>query len=353
MPRALIGLLLALCILAPAHAAPDDGFVPIFDGKTLEGWEGDPTYWRVEQGKLVGEVTLQTLLKRNSFIIWRGGELEDFELKIEYRVSKAGNSGVNYRSVEVPGVPLALRGYQADIHGGDDWTGNNYEERGRTFLALRGQKTVLHANARPTLIEQFGSPEELQAWVRKEDWNSLHILARGNHIQHYINGRLMSEVIDNDPVAGQRRGLLGVQVHVGPPMKVEYRNILLRRFPADEPAGHTPRAEGAEPVTFDNPSALADLNRQRLELLAPPPAAAFEAGHELTVESEVRYACGRLTDLVLMFKGKPLKIPDVPEELGRLRYDETFRFDLQWDDGAGAYRVRRATLGGKAIYLHP
>ncbi len=110
----------------------ESGFESIFDGRTLKGWAGDPKYWRVEGGALVGEVTPETLLKQNSFIIWRGGVTRDFELKVEYRVSARGNSGINYRSVEVAGQPFALRGYQADIDGqnrnaGDlRHTGQNY-----------------------------------------------------------------------------------------------------------------------------------------------------------------------------------------------------------------------------------
>src|SRR5204863_4617278 len=95
-----------------AAANNEAGFELIFDGKTLKGWEGDPKYWRVENGSLVGEVTPGTILKQNTFIIWRGGVTRDFELKVEYRISARGNSGINYRSIEVPGQPLAMRGYQ-------------------------------------------------------------------------------------------------------------------------------------------------------------------------------------------------------------------------------------------------
>src|SRR5437660_12610053 len=105
-----------------AAANDEAGFELIFDGKTLKGWEGDPKYWRVENGALVGEITPETLLKQNSFIIWRGGSTKDFELKVEYRISANGNSGVNYRSVEVPAAPWAMRGYQADIDGRNRYT---------------------------------------------------------------------------------------------------------------------------------------------------------------------------------------------------------------------------------------
>src|SRR5688572_31344042 len=141
----------------PTSATNDTaGFEQIFDGKTLNGWEGDPKYWRVENGCLVGEVTPETLLKQNSFIIWRGGTTRDFELKVDYRVSARGNSGINYRSVEVPGQRWVLKGYQADIEGQDRWTGQVYEERGRTFLAMRGQLTRVLPGRTPEIIGSVG-----------------------------------------------------------------------------------------------------------------------------------------------------------------------------------------------------
>ena len=123
-----------------AHST-SDGFVSIFDGRTLDGWDGDPIYWSVKDGSIVGTITPETIVDRNTFLIWRGGTTGDFELKLEYKISAEGNSGINYRSYEVPGVPWALKGYQSDIDGQGQWNGQNYEERGRTFLALRGQVT--------------------------------------------------------------------------------------------------------------------------------------------------------------------------------------------------------------------
>jgi hypothetical protein len=223
--------LIAALILPSAIMAaegPDDGFVAIFDG-TLKDWDGDPVYWRVENGMLIGEVRPDTLLKRNTFIIWRGGEVTDFELKLEYRVSAAGNSGINYRSSEVADVKWAMRGYQADIDGKDQWSGQNYEERGRTFLAYRGQSVVMKPGAGPEIVKVLGDRAELQKKVRKEEWNEAHIIAHGNLLQHFTNGVLMSEVRDEDPEKRSMKGLLGVQVHVGPPMKIEFRNIRLKR----------------------------------------------------------------------------------------------------------------------------
>lgn len=227
--RMLLRALLALMLAGTATA--EEGFMPIFDG-TLRDWEGDPTYWRAENGVLVGEVRPDTLLKKNSFIIWRGGELGDFELKLEYRVSDHGNSGINYRSIQVtdPVTKWAMQGYQADIDGRDQWSGQNYEERGRTFLAYRGQSVVLRPGQAPELVKSLGDPAELQRRVKKNDWNEVHLIVKGHHLRHFTNSVLMSEVFDEDPAKRRASGLLGVQVHVGPPMKIEFRKLRLKRL---------------------------------------------------------------------------------------------------------------------------
>lgn len=221
----------AASVFPEPAGADSTGFVPIFDGKTLTGWDADPKYWRVENGTLVGEVTLQTLLQANSFAIWRGGAPADFELKVEYRVSAAGNSGINYRSSEAPTPAFALKGYQCDINGAFNWTGQNYEERGRTFLALRGQITRLAPDAKPAIIGSLGGKDALAGFLRAEDWNQVHLIVRGNVFTHLINGQVMSIVVDEDAAARTSSGLIGVQVHVGPPMKIEYRNFLLKILP--------------------------------------------------------------------------------------------------------------------------
>ena len=220
-----------------------NGFVQIFDGKTLKGWKGDTVYWRVENGSLVGEITPATLLKTNSFIIWQGGQPADFELRTEFRITKAGNSGINYRSEIVDNVPNALRGYQADIDGAVRYTGQNYEERGRTTLAYRGQKVIVEgkegsvqSNVKGNawtgvkVTGSLGSSDSLKALIRYEDWNECRLVVKGNRLQHFVNGVLMSDVTDEDAVNRKTKGYLGVQVHVGPPMKVEYRNIRLKNL---------------------------------------------------------------------------------------------------------------------------
>jgi hypothetical protein len=215
-----------------AVTGDEPGFQPIFDGKTLTGWDGDPKYWRAEAGSLVGEITPETVIKSNTFIIWRGGRPKDFELKLDYRITPEGNSGINYRSAIVPDAvrpdnKFAMRGYQCDIDGRKRYVGNNYEEKGRLFLAVRGQLTRVIGGRPPVLVSALGDANELAALVT-DDWNAVHIMARGNLLTHIVNGRVMSVVIDDDGPNRPEDGAIGVQVHVGPPMKVEYRNIRLK-----------------------------------------------------------------------------------------------------------------------------
>lgn len=206
----------------------ESGFERIFDGETLSGWEGDPAYWRVEDGCLVGEVTPETLLRQNTFLIWRDGTTRDFELKLEYRVSPRGNSGINYRSVQITNSPFALRGYQADIDGANNYTGQNYEEKGRTFLAQRGDMSRVDADGKSRIIGSVGDKTSLAGFIRENDWNEVHLIVRGSTMIHLVNGHVMSVVADDDTEHRRFEGVLGVQVHVGPPMKIEYRDIRLK-----------------------------------------------------------------------------------------------------------------------------
>lgn len=229
-------------------SSENDGFLQIFDGKTLDGWSGDPIYWSVENGNLVGEVTPTTLLKSNTFIVWQGGEPDDFELKLEFRITESGNSGINYRSEVIDTIPYALRGYQADIDGKIRYTGQNYEERKRATLAYRGEQVIistqenveeigsLRANVEKNcwqsrdVVGSFGVSDSLKTKIKFEDWNEVHLIIKNNNLKHFVNGILMSEVNDEDLVNRKMLGKLGVQVHVGPPMKVEYRNIRLKNL---------------------------------------------------------------------------------------------------------------------------
>jgi hypothetical protein len=214
-------------------AGPEPGFLPIFDGKSLAGWEGDPKYWSVSDGAMVGQITPETVIKSNTFIIWQGGTPTDFELKAEYKITSVGNSGINYRSVVVPDpvTPanrFAMRGYQCDIDGQNRYTGNNYEEKGRLFLGVRGQVSRVTGLRKPAILSTFADANEL-AGVLTEGWNAVHLIARGNTLIHMINGRLMCVVVDDDPKR-PLKGSIGVQVHVGGPMRVEYRDWRLKQI---------------------------------------------------------------------------------------------------------------------------
>jgi len=235
----------------PQENISEDGFRYIFDGESLNGWEGDPNYWRVEDSSLVGEIVPETVLEHNTFIIWQGGKPGNFELKLEYRISEDGNSGINYRSIRIDSLPYALRGYQADIDGRNRYTGQNYEERKRTTLAYRGQKVVVNsqpdslrsspirANVRRNawgsmeVVGSLGDTDSLSTYIKSDGWNECHLVVQGNRMRHYINGVLMSDITDNDTLNRTSEGLIGVQVHVGPPMEVAFRNIRLKELGGD------------------------------------------------------------------------------------------------------------------------
>jgi hypothetical protein len=224
------------------------GYTKIFNETSLDGWDGDTTYWSVANGSLIGEVTPTTLLKKNTFIIWKGDQPDDFELKLEFRITEAGNSGINYRSERLDSIAYALQGYQADIDGKKMYTGQNYEERKRTTLAYRGEKTSITSQENPNeqgslranvkknawqnreVLASLGNSDSLKSKIKTGDWNRCHLVIKGNRLQHYINDILMSDVIDNDTINRKFSGFLGVQVHVGPPMKVEYRNIRIKNL---------------------------------------------------------------------------------------------------------------------------
>jgi hypothetical protein len=207
----------------------ETGFAQIFDGKTLKGWDGDPTFWRVEEGAIVGQTATDKQPAQNTFIIWRGGTPSDFELKLQYKLT-GFNSGIQLRSSERPDFKWGMKGYQADMDGEQRYTGQIYEEQGRGFLAMRGQFTYIAEGKRPGLVASLGDSTELKNLIKGDDWNDLHIIARGNTIVQLLNGRVMSMLIDDDTAGRKMEGLIGIQVHRGQPMKIEVKNIRLKKL---------------------------------------------------------------------------------------------------------------------------
>jgi hypothetical protein len=211
----------------------------IFNGKDLTGWEGNKDLWSVKDGAITGITPPDPanpekgIIKHNTFLVWKGGTVADFELTFQFRIEK-GNSGVQYRSKELaPGEfgPI-ISGYQADFEAGEKYSGILYEERGRGILALRGEKTVIKpgADGKKPVVEKAGTVGDsaaIQAAIKKEDWNEYRIVAKGNHVQHFINGMQTVDVTDEDTANAPKEGLLALQIHQGPPMVVQFKNFKL------------------------------------------------------------------------------------------------------------------------------
>ena len=204
----------------------------LFNGKDLEGWDGNPLHWSVEDGAIVGVNTKENPTKGNTFLIWKGGNLKDFDLTLECKID-SGNSGIQYRSFIKPGEHDGWRigGYQADFESGDKYSGICYGEAFRGILCMRGDRTTLSRDQSGKLVksvEKIGETTKLGLSIKKKDWNSYRIVADGFRFEHYINGVKMCELIDNDEKERRADGLLAFQVHAGPPMKVYFRNIVLK-----------------------------------------------------------------------------------------------------------------------------
>lgn len=213
--------------------ADDDGFVSIFDGKTLDGWDGDPKFWSVADGAITGQTTAENPTQGNTFIIWKGGDIGDFELKLEYKII-GGNSGIQYRSfVREDGADKwRIGGYQGDFEAGDRYSGICYGEAFRGILADRGEKTVLTSKDgkfNKEVVGSVGDSNEIGKQIKKEEWNTYDITANGFDFVHKINGVTTCEFTDNDEAARRATGLLALQLHAGPAMKVQFRNIRIKK----------------------------------------------------------------------------------------------------------------------------
>ncbi|MEQ9407864.1 MAG: DUF1080 domain-containing protein [Fuerstiella sp.] len=224
----------ALMAASMGDSRAEDEWDSLFDGQTLENWDGDPAHWSVEDGVITGRTSEDNKLTANSFLIYRGGDFDNFELQLEYRIVN-GNSGIQYRSFELPNREWGIGGYQADFEAGNRYSGILYGEQFRGILADRGQVTELtseNGKVKVTRVDTVGDSDEIQKKIRKEDWNSYRIVASGYRFQHFINGTKTIECVDNDIANRRASGLLALQIHVGPPMTVQFRNIRIKKLPA-------------------------------------------------------------------------------------------------------------------------
>ena len=213
---------------------------PLFNGKNLEGWDGDPRFWRVEGGELVGETTESNKAEKNTFIIYRGAEFADFDLEFKYRVENY-NSGLQYRSQELGN--WSLGGYQADFEARshksdkgpiDRFTGMFFDEQGRMFMGQRGQSVIVRENpANPKkpkieVVGTLGDPAELEKKILRDDWNEMRVIASGFTFAHIVNGQVMCVGLDEDRTNRRASGLIGFQLHSGPAMQIRIKDMTIR-----------------------------------------------------------------------------------------------------------------------------
>ena len=216
----------------------------LFNGKDLTGWKGFAELWSVKDGCITGQTQAdpanpnKSTLKSNTFLIW-DGEVGDFDLTFKYKITDKdgkgegfGNSGVQYRSKVVDEAGFVVAGYQADFEIGKTYSGILYEEKGRGILAKRGQKVVITqgADSKKPKIEVTGSlgdTNEIQAGIKQGDWNEYRVVAKGGHLQHFINGKQTIDVTD-ETVEGAKKGVLALQIHQGAPFTVQFKDLILK-----------------------------------------------------------------------------------------------------------------------------
>ena len=221
-------------ISAPAEPA---GMQSLFDGSSLEGWDGDPRLWSVRDGVIHGETTEENATKGNTFLIWQGGDLGDFELRLSFRCTADNNSGIQYRSQHItegsPRNAWVVRGYQHEVRNEEDFPNVPsfiYDEGGkRGRICMVGERAVGKADGKEVIGELIDQ-EAFRELMKVDDWNDVIIRGEGNHIQHYLNGRLVLDFTDEDPDRALPSGVLALQLHAGRPMWAEYRDIRLAKL---------------------------------------------------------------------------------------------------------------------------
>ncbi len=250
-PRRLLALA-ALTALAPfaIAAAPAAGFAALFDGKTLAGWDGHKDFWSVRDGVLTGQTTAEKVAKANTFLVYTGAQPANFELRVSFRLTaqnpdNKANSGVQYRSKVLDAANYVVGGYQADIDSPFKYTGMLYEERGRGLLMTTGEKIRIGettlvddakkagAKKKKTAVEKLpgATPAaDIAAAYKLGEWNELVIKAEGSRVIHTVNGVVTADATDTD-AAIAKSGVIAFQLHQGPPMTVQFKDVLLKTLP--------------------------------------------------------------------------------------------------------------------------
>lgn len=221
-----------------AEPQGEEGFENIFNGKDLAGWDGDTRLWSVKDGVIHGETTPENRAKGNTFLIWKDGRLKDFELRLSFRCTASNNSGIQYRSRHItegnPSNKWVVRGYQHEIRNQEELpsvSGFIYDEGGkRGRMALVGDKTTWSADGEKSIAdEKLIDAQGYKELFKLDDWNDVVIIAKGHHLQHYLNGKLIMDCTDNDP-RGFQEGILALQLHAGKPMWAEYKNLRIKHL---------------------------------------------------------------------------------------------------------------------------
>ncbi|MAS94063.1 MAG: heme-binding protein [Verrucomicrobiales bacterium] len=245
------GKLLAVALLCTSSLliAQEGKFVSIFNGKDLTGWDGNPKFWSVENGEIVGKTSGPDDLEYNQFLIWRDGTVKNFELKAMVKQS-GNNSGIQYRSEERPDVgKWSVGGYQCDVHPNPVNNAMIYHERGRGIVVQNGQSVVVDTDARKWLVK-----ERDPVAVDVAEWHEYTIIAKGNHITHKLDGKVTIELDDFDEKGRSLEGLLAFQIHRGPAMEVRIKDVQLKTLPD---GGVTPFAKA------DIPSDAQEIIKQK------------------------------------------------------------------------------------------
>jgi len=224
-----------LLLAARAGLAAEEGFTDMFNGKDLTGWEGAKELWSVQDGAIVGQTTKENPAKENTFLVWTNGQPADFEMRCSFKIMANNsvpfaNSGIQYRSKVVKPSYWVVAGYQADMEVGTNYTGGLYEEKERGILAKRGQKVLIHADGKKEVVGSLGDFMDLQHDIHKDGWNDYVIIARGNHLQQFINGKEMIDVVDEQSDKAATSGIIALQLHAGQPMTVEFKDLRIKEI---------------------------------------------------------------------------------------------------------------------------